>query len=95
MIVVLARSTRDSWKELGDYFVIYDAHRNSYLVEFVRACYELRDNTTITPDERWDTKWLRARFDTLRGCRIRKIYALTEADVVELGQIGESPGSRN
>lgn len=91
----MARSNRDSWKVLDDRFLIYYGRGNDYLVEFARRCYELRDNTTITPDKRWDNNWIRARFDTLRGCQIQRIYALTEAEVVELKQIGEAPGSRN
>ena len=68
---------------------------NTYLVEFARRCYELRDNTRIVPDQRWDASKIRARFDTIRGCRVAKIYALTEAEIAELENIGEAPGSRN
>lgn len=91
----MPRSDRDSWKVLEDHFLIYYSRRGDYLVEFARRCHELRDNTTITPDERWDNNWIRARFDTLRGCHIHRIYALSEAEVAELKDIGESPGSRN
>ena len=53
------------------------------------------DNTRITPDKRWDSNKIRARFDTIRGCRIGSVYALTEAELAELESIGEAPGSRN
>lgn len=85
---------RDGWEVLDLHFLLYKTRRKHYLVEFVRACYELRENE-IVADERWDANTVRARFDTIRGCRVDKIYALTEADVVELQQLGESPGSRN
>jgi hypothetical protein len=91
----LRSGTNDSWRAVGDMFVIYDGRRDEYLVEFVRRCHELYDNSRITPDKRWDSNVVRARFDTIRGCRIAAIYALDEAEVVELKNIGEAPGSRN
>jgi uncharacterized protein DUF6491 len=87
--------SNDSWHVIGDNFLIYKGRRDEYLVEFVRRCYELNDNTRITPDKRWETNTVRARFDTIRGCRIANIYALNEAEAVELKNIGEAPGSRN
>ena len=91
----LKSGTSDSWRALGDSFVIYDGRRDEYLVQFVRRCHELKDNTRITPDKRWDTNIVRAKFDTIRGCRIAAIYALDEAEAAELKNIGEAPGSRN
>jgi hypothetical protein len=91
----LRSGTNDGWRVLGDMFVIYDGRRDEYLVEFVRRCHELHDNTRITADKRWDSNVVRARFDTIRGCRIAAIYALDEAEVAELKNIGEAPGSRN
>ena len=91
----LKSGTNDSWQLLDDRFIIYSGRRDTYLVEFGRRCYELNDNTRITPDKRWDANRVRARFDTIRGCRIAKIYGLDEAEVAELENIGEAPGSRN
>ena len=85
----------DGWTQIDDTFILFRARKDTYLVEFARRCYELRDNTRITADQRWDANTIRARFDTIRGCRIAKIYALTEAEVAELRNIGEAPGSRN
>ena len=87
-------SNRDSWDELDEYFIIYDTRRNTYLVEFNRACYELNENR-VTPDLRREANTIRARSDTIRGCQVDKIFALTEADVAELKSLGELPGSRN
>ncbi len=87
-------SNADGWDELDEHFIIYDTRRNSYLVEFNRACYELNDNR-VTPDLRREANTIRARSDTIRGCQIDKIFALTEADVAELKSLGETPGSRN
>lgn len=81
----------DGWYELNNYYVIYQTRRGDYLFEFARRCWEL-DDQRVTPDARWDAQTIRARFDTLRGCRIEQIFGLTEADVTELKQLGESPG---
>ncbi len=88
-------SSRDGWTSIENHFLIYKSRRESFLVEFNRRCYELDDDTRIIADERWDSGNVRARFDTIRGCRIHKLYALNEEDVAELKNIGESPGSRN
>jgi hypothetical protein len=86
--------TGDSWQELNAYYMIYKARRAKYLVELVRACWELEDQRVVA-DKRWDARTIRPRFDTIRGCRIAKIYGLTEADAIELNELGETPGSRN
>jgi hypothetical protein len=86
--------TSNSWEELNNYYLIYKARRAEYLVEFTRKCWEL-DEQRVIADKRWDARTIRARFDTIRGCRISKIYALTEGELIELRELGESPGSRN
>ena len=91
----LRSGTRDGWSLIDEIFILYHARNDTYLVEFARRCWELRDHTRITPDQRWDPNVIRARFDTIRGCRIAKIYGLTEAEIAELENIGEAPGSRN
>jgi hypothetical protein len=87
-------SNNDRWDDIDPHFIIYETRRESYLVEFVRACYELYDSHVVA-DRRRDLNRINARFDTIRGCRIEKIFALTEADMAELKTLGESPGSRN
>ena len=91
----LNSSGGDKWTSIKDEFLIYEGRRETYLVEFYRRCYELSDNTRIVADKRWELNTIRARSDTIRGCRIEKIYALTEAEAAELENIGEAPGSRN
>ena len=87
-------SNRDSWQKIDQNFIIYEASKETYLLEFVRRCYEL-DQYPVVPDERKSGNLVRARFDTVRGCFIKKLFLLTEGEVVELKAIGESPGSRN
>ena len=87
-------SNNDSWEEIDENFIIYEARSETYLLEFVRRCHEL-NQVPVVPDVRKSGNTVRARFDTLRGCRIAKMFPLTEGEVAELKAIGESPGSRN
>ena len=87
-------SNRDHWQKIDQNFIIYEARREFYLLEFVHRCPEL-DQYPVVPDVRKSGNTVRARFDTVRGCHIAKLFPLTEGDVAELKAIGESPGSRN
>ncbi len=91
----ISTSSSDSWTKLDQYFLLYEGRRDSYLVEFVRRCFELDDNSRIVPDERRSGSNIYARFDTIRGCRVQHLYELTEHEVAELESIGEAVGSRN
>ncbi len=91
----LQSGTSDSWRQVNEKFIIYSGRRVTFLIEFGRRCYELNDNTRIVPDRRTDSNTISARFDTIRGCRIARIYGLTEDEAAELENIGEAPGSRN
>ena len=90
---IVSRS-QDSWQPIEDHFLIYEGRKSFYLVDFDRRCWELSDNSNIVADERREHNKIRARFDTIRGCRIHRIYALTEAEAAELENLGETPGSR-
>ena len=79
---------------VNDRYVSIDTRRGDYLVEFLRNCWELRENQ-ITPemvDIRRDNNYLRARFDTIRGCRISTIYEITAGQREELKALGDAPG---
>jgi len=79
---------------VNDRFVIVPTRRGNYLAELNRDCYELRQNT-FTPemvDVRDNKNVLRARYDTVRGCRIATIYEVNEAQVAELQELGDAPG---
>ena len=90
------RSTdRDGWDEITWSYIVYRTRRTQYLVEFSRPCYELRDNREVTPDIRANANIIRAKFETLRGCRIARIFEITPDEAVELKNIGEAPGKRN
>lgn len=85
-------SSADHWNEIDDKFIIYETRHDVFLVEFARACYELSE-TPVVADVRRERNIVRARFDTLRGCRIHRIYELTENDVAELSALGQPLGS--
>ncbi len=87
-------SNSDHWEEIDQNFVIYKTRREVFLIEFARRCYELGEYPVVA-DKRISGNVIRARFDTLRGCIIAKMFPLTEGEVAELSAIGESPGSRN
>jgi len=91
----LSTSQRDRWEPLDQHFLLYEGRRETYLVEFSRRCWELDDYSRIVADERRGDSYIYARFDTIRGCRINRIFALTEHEIAELESIGEAVGSRN
>ncbi len=74
----------DKWSPLTAYYALYKSRDSRYLLEFNRICRELTDNTRITPDRRYDHNVMRRGIDTLRGCRIDKMYPLTEAQALEI-----------
>ena len=76
---------------LGERYVIVSAAKQKYLVQFTRRCRELYE-TAITPDIRRDANVLRARYDTVRGCRIDRIYAVEDVQADELMALGKRPG---
>jgi len=82
----------DDWTNIDFRFIGYSARRGKYLVEFDRRCYELSDNSRIEVDKRWEPNVIHARFETLRGCRIKAIYKLSEAEALELENLGPLPG---
>jgi hypothetical protein len=87
--------TQDAWKPVTEYFVLYQARDGRYLLEFSQRCREMFDNTRVTPDRRTDHNQLSRGFDTLRGCRIDKIYPLTEAQAEEIEALVEAAGGGN
>jgi hypothetical protein len=87
--------SRDSMEYVSDYYILYKARTSEYLIEFKRVCREFRENRTVAPDRRYDYNRLRTNEDTIRGCRIGKIYPLTRAQADELRNLGYAPGAGN
>lgn len=75
---------------LTERYVILETRKDKFLVQFRRRCRALNE-TPVPPDVR-DGKIIRARFDTIRGCRIDQIYSVDEGQVQELEIIGQAPG---
>lgn len=80
-------------KEITERYIIIRDNRHSYLAAFTRRCHELSD-TEVTPDYRSDLRKIRARFDTFRGCRIDKLYKLSEGQAKELQELGAISGQQ-
>ena len=89
-----------SYSNLNERFLIVTASRKEYLVEFTRDCRYIDES--IEPwgtglqsdmvDYRRDSRSLRARIDTIRGCHIETFYKLTDEQVKELKNLGDAPG---
>ena len=79
---------------INDRYATIPTYAGDYLIEFSRDCPELRQTrfTQDMADIRDDNRTLRARFDTIRGCRIGKIYEISETQSDELSELGDSPG---
>ncbi len=80
-----------SYSVISQRYVTLKTQRENYLVEFVRRCHELMQSE-VTPDIRYEKNILRSRFDTIRGCRIGRIYAIDKGQAEELKNIGDAPG---
>jgi len=85
----------DAWAPLTRHFAMYKGRDGNVLLEFARVCHEMYDNTSITPDWRYDHNVMRRRIDTLRGCRIDRMYPLTEAQVLEIEALVKTAGRGN
>lgn len=75
--------------ELTERYAILRTRKGVYLVEFQR-CPPTFHNDEVTPDIRFDSNVLRARSDTIRGCRIKKIFAIDEAGAEELKALADA-----
>ena len=72
-------------------YVLLDARRQTYLIEFDRDCRALYDNEQLTADVRADGDRLRAGLDTIRGCRINRAFELNEGQQQEIMSLGDAP----
>ncbi len=68
---------------LTDYFVVVRDRDDYYLLAYRTRCRDIPDQD-VSPDFRHEGKTIRARFDTLRGCRIGAIYQISEGQADEL-----------
>ena len=86
--------TMGNWSHhvISQRYATLETKKENFLVEFSRRCHELTQNE-VTPDIRYDNNILRSRFDTIRGCRIGRIYAIDKGQAEELMNLGEAPGN--
>jgi hypothetical protein len=85
----------DEWSPATHYFALYESRDGWYLLEFSRNCRELTDHTRVTPDRRYDHNVMRRGIDTLRGCRIDRMYPLTEAQALEIDALVQTADGGN
>ncbi len=85
----------DEWTPVTMHFAMYKGRDGHFLLAFTRLCREMVDNTSITPDRRYDHNVMRRGIDTLRGCRIDKMYPLTEAQAQEIEVLANAAGGGN
>ena len=78
---------------LNDNYVIVESRRDQYLLAYMSPCHEVYDRTR-QPDYRSDPRALWVDRDTYRGCRIKALYPITEAQVLELREMARLPGER-
>ena len=73
------------WKAINDYFAIMDTRDGPHLIELSWECKDLRNQSVYVDmaDRRSKRSILRAKVDTLRGCRIENFYKLPEVERVE------------
>jgi hypothetical protein len=81
-----------NYKIITDEYVVLTSRNEYYLARFQRRCRELKENV-IVPDIRFDRNMLRAGIDTIRGCRIDRLFAIDEAQAQELEFLGKRPGA--
>lgn len=76
-------------RDVNDTYVIVSTRRQDYLLEYHSRCYR-RDDGSVEPDVRRDSRALYPGLDTFRGCRIKAIYELEPGQADELRQIGRA-----
>lgn len=86
---------RRSFEKVSPSYIIYKPRRGEFLVEFDRPCYEIWNNLFLSADDTLLHNTLRARYDRIRGCRIGRIFALSDEDRDDLEQIGLGATARN
>lgn len=91
----MRNTERRSFEKFTPSYIIFKARRDEFLVEFDRPCYEIWDNAFFSADDTLLHNTLRAKFDRIRGCRINRIFALTDDDLHDLKQLGVRTGSGN
>lgn len=79
-----------NYKVITDEYVVLTSREDYYLAQFQRRCREL-DEIEVVPDIRYDRNMLRAGIDTIRGCRIDRLFAIDKAQAQELEILGKRP----
>ena len=84
------------WKALNSFFAIAETRNGPHLIEMSWECDDLHSNQIYADmaDRRSKRGILRAKIDTLRGCRIENFYKLPEVEAVEREDDGTTQSDR-
>jgi hypothetical protein len=85
----IATSNRDRRQVLNKDYLLYEGRKETFLIKFHAACYSLLDDRVV-PDKRGSRNEINARFETINGCIIETIYALTDAQAAEIKEVAEA-----
>jgi hypothetical protein len=77
---------------VNDWYVTVSERRQDYLVGFRSPCRALknRSHSSYTVDYRFDAHSFRAKHDTIRGCRVDKIYEVSDVQLLEIRRLREA-----
>lgn len=73
---------------ISDHYVIIYDNKRSFLVTYKSTCRELR-RSVVKPDVRFERTTIRAKFDTIRGCKIDALHKVSDGQVKELMRLGQ------
>lgn len=79
-----------SYEQVTEDYIVVTNRGERHLLKFSTRCRELSD-VAPTPDIRYDSNTLSARFDTFRGCRIHTFYKINKGQAQELIALGKVP----
>lgn len=77
------------YQYVNDHYVSATQGSRHYLIEFTSRCAALRrgDYTPAMVDTRRDANYINAKWDTIRGCPIDRIYSLSAGQLLEIKQL--------
>ena len=82
---------------VNEWAVVVPTGRRDYLVIFKGRCSKLRERqwSADMVDIRVSARVLHADYDTIRGCKMGKIYQVTAAQLKDLSELADAPGNES
>ena len=76
---------------LSERYVLVGDNRRQWVLVFATPCRKL-EQSRIEADLRRERNAIYAKFDTYRGCRIDRVYEISDGQAEELKILGDAPG---